>query len=128
MSVFDQIAEVHSDDLLEHFGDPDSITVNRTTGAPFTVDAILGTISGAELFNDVDQTSKLLTAQVHVRRSDLAIKGITEMPMMAKVNAYGLTNWAIDLANSEWGAVWVKIGLKRETLAREFQARRNAAV
>lgn len=129
MTVHDQLmTEWGQPALMEQHGTLQSVKFNPVSGESFTVDAILGSIRGDEQFTDVDQTTKFLNAVVLVRRSDFAVRGITEMPMMARIDAYGLTGWAIGMAESEWSGVWAKLGLERETLAREYQARRNAAV
>lgn len=129
MSEFDTIAGAFAEPaLMEWHGDQQAVRITPKSGQPFTVDAILGLIRGAEQFSDVGQTTRLLTATVQVNRSDFDTAGITEPPMMSSVDAYGLEKWAVDMTTTEWGAVIVKLGLQRETLAREWQARRNAAV
>lgn len=128
MSEFDDFSSDNSDSLMQQFGERGSVVINPKSVPQFTVDAILGLIRGAEQFTDVGQTTRLLTTTIHVRRDDFAAKQITEPPMMASVDAYGLEKWAVDMSTTEWGVVWVKLGLQRETLAREWQARRNAAV
>jgi len=128
MSEFDDFAAANAGALIEQFGERGSVIIRPTAGEAFTVDAILGLIRGATEFTDVGQEIRLLTATVQVERRHFAEHGITELPATAMVDAYGLEKWSLRLAESEWGQVWVKLGIERTMLAREWQARSNASV
>jgi hypothetical protein len=85
------------------------------------------TIRGAEQYDGLD-TTKLLTTSVYLLRSQFEGNGITTPPIMASVDVHDLVGWSVDMGQTEWGETLVKLGLQRETLTREWQARRNAAV
>jgi hypothetical protein len=85
------------------------------------------TIRGAEQYDGLD-TTKLLTTSVYLLRSQFEENGITTPPIMASIDVHDLVGWSVDMAQTEWGETLVKLGLQRETLTREWQARRNAAV
>ena len=93
---------------------------------PFTVPAIPATIRAAEDYTDARSETRVLTTTAYVARSDLA--SVDTPPAAAKCDFLGLAGWAIDMNRTEWGQGLVKIGLMRETLVREWQARRNATV
>lgn len=93
---------------------------------PFTVPAIPATIRAAEDYTDVRSETRVLTTTAYVARSDLA--DVDTPPPVAKFDFQGLAGWAIDMNRTEWGQGLVKIGLMRQTLVREWQARRNATV
>jgi hypothetical protein len=95
---------------------------------PFTVSAVPTVIRGAEDFTDSRSEVRILTAAAYVARSDMTAQNVNTPPPAATFDFLGLEGWAIDMNRTEWGPGLVKIGLMRETLVREWQARRNAAV
>lgn len=95
-------------------------------GNTFNARGIAGMLRGQELFDRY--TSRLLTTSLYLLRSEFEARGISTPPMMASVDVLGLEDWSVRMEDVEWGEVLVKLGIQRETLIREFQARRNAAI
>lgn len=103
------------------------LTVYFANGeAPAELMAVAGAIRGAEDFLDGRAETRVLTTVAYVAASQLPQAPVP--PAAATCDFLGLEGWAIDLNRCEWGRGLLKIGLVRETLIREWQARRNATV
>lgn len=115
--------------LMEALGDVEAVLITPASGSPFRARAIIGLVRGQSEFVDVGDETKVETASVKVLLADLVANGITSIPVTAKVEIAGHSGaWSIRVSECEWGSVWVKLGLEREILVRQFQGRRNAAV
>ncbi len=112
--------------LMAGLGDSQVVEVRLASGVSFSSDAICNIQRGQSVQLDVGEESKAITATIKVLREVLEKNGVIELPARANVVAYGFT-WSVRLSESEWGPVWVKLGLERESLVSRWQAR-NVAV
>lgn len=100
--------------------------VRLLTADQSTVDVkalgIVTSLTGQELFVESGQTVKLMQTLAFLPRSVFAGVGITVPPIQRQVECLGL-KWSINLSQTEWGEGLVKLGLEREALSREWQAR-----
>jgi hypothetical protein len=98
----------------------------RTPTAEFTVTGLISRTQGREVFTDYENTTKLSQITAYIERGQFEANSIFSLPVWISVDALGHTGWSVNLSESAWGEELVKLGLEREELAREYQARRNA--
>lgn len=100
----------------------------RVGALDFSFLAAVSVERGSVEFSDAGQESRVLTCVVYASRSEFTAAGVTAPPVTAKVDCLGQTNWAVDMSQTEWGSARVKLGLQRQALINEWQARRNATL
>jgi hypothetical protein len=105
-----------------------TLRITPSGQSPVDVISIVGSMRAQEQYVDVGQTTKILTTVAYVPRDLLTAAGITTPPLMATATVHGLEGWTINGSETEWGPGLVKLGLERESLTREWQARRDASV
>lgn len=102
-----------------------TVTIHKAgCESPTEAETVSGIIRGAEEFTDANQESIVLTTEVHLPRSIFTDNDIANPRLIQSVDAYGLTGWVANMARTEWSAGHVRLFLERETLLREWQARR----
>ncbi len=125
MSIFDSMMRDGGvPAMMSSLGEASVAEITAGSIEPFKVDAILGRIRAESKFNDIGAEIKVEVGTLRVRQQDLAAKGIVSIPVTAKI-VINDTAWSVRAAESEWGTVWVKLGIEREVRIREWQARRG---